>query len=509
MAGAMRLAVVLVVAQLALTSGLKVQEFDDSRQYDTSDFLSRTPENFVGLSMLELESHEDTPTPPFSVCKFLLETAASKVAKGDTWPTIAGHIGSVRESLPEHVRSACDAFIKHNSEDIISLLQIDDLASEIDAVASEAENQQSSKDAPALDEPVTAENAQDAFKKFWEEKGQYCGACLTMTKKIQKWLSLNCTQQLIADRVMRMCFTMTGNIRDQCEGSSTWIKDFVLKHLFSKLPLPNHCAYIGLCEKTMVVRSLQNPVVMGDRQNALIQDIEGVDGNLLQEGDTVLQRPHDTPTTAPEITFDLSDGGVAYRDVERSTGDRLPKVFVDGPDASTTSLLETESSDIFDVSNPNDPHVHLNAQSADQVNVPIMHHSLKENLGMSINKASYGFQGNHLPIETKYLKGCAACQFTVGGLFEFMSNPRTMRSILPAVKESCKNCNSPQEIVKCEAFVEEHGVAFYQDVIRQGLPSKWCPRLELCEIQYFHPSPFVLSENYKRVEDTLKTISDF
>jgi hypothetical protein len=57
----------------------------------------------------------------------------------------------------------------------------------------------------------------------------------------------------------------------QCEASRTWIKDFVIKQLFSKFPLPNHCAYIGLCEKTMVVRALMNPMTMSETQNALIQ----------------------------------------------------------------------------------------------------------------------------------------------------------------------------------------------------------------------------------------------
>jgi hypothetical protein len=338
-----------------------------------------------------------------------------------------------------------------------------------------------------------------------------------MTKKIQKWLSLNCTQTVIADRVVRMCGTMPGPLREQCEGSRVWIQEFVIKQVFSKLPLPNHCAYIGLCEKTMVIRALQNPVSMSDRQNALIQDVEGVQPNLIQEGDVVLQRPHDTPTTAPEITFDLSDGGVSYRDVEKSSGARLPKVYIDGSRApveqeSFASLLQTGESSpgVFDLSNPDDPHVLLHAQDEKSVNVPIMHYNLKQNSGMSINKQSFGLQaGNHLPIETKYLKGCSACQFAIGALFEFMSNPRTIRTVLPAVKQACANCNNPEEIQKCQDFVETHGVAFYQDVIRQGMPSKWCPRIELCEIQYFHPSPFVLSETYSKVKDSIKQINDF
>jgi len=67
------------------------------------------------------------------------------------------------------------------------------------------------------------------------------------------------------------------------------------------------------------------------------------------------------------------------------------------------------------------------------------------------------------------------------------------------VKQACNNCNSPDEVQKCQDFVEMHGVAFYQDVLRQGMPSKWCPRLELCEMQYFLPSPFVLSDNYNKI----------
>lgn len=504
--------VVLFLAQLAASWGLKVQHFDESMDF-SSNF--RVPDDFQAVSLIQLEVHEDTPTPPFSVCKFLLEAAAPRVSKGDKWADVAKHIADVRGSLPEHVRSACDAFIKNNRDDIVSLLQIDDLEDALAAVADEADAQDNSVTGAASVAAVSkAANQQELFKKFWEEKGKFCGACLTLTKKIQKWLSLNCTQTVIADRVIRMCDTMSGSLRDQCTSSHVWIKEYVLKHLFAKLPLPNHCAYIGLCEKTMVVRALANPVVMSDRQNALIQDIEGVDPNLEQEGESVFQRAHDTPTTAPEITFDLSDGGVSYRDVDKSTGAKLPKVFIDGThaDDSIAALLETgasvSGSGIFDLSNPTDPHVQLNAQNANDVNVPIMHDNLNQNSGVTVEK-KHLLQGNHLPIETKFLKGCAACQFTVGGLFEFMSNPRTIRTILPAIKEACKNCNSPDEVSKCEEFVEVHGVAFYQDVIRQGMPSKWCPRLELCEIQYFYPSPFVLTDTYHKVEDKLKQVSDF
>lgn len=474
------------------------------------------PDDFQAVSFIQLEEHENTPTPPFSVCKFLLESAAPRVSKSDKWADIAKHIAEVRESLPEHVRSACDAFIKNNRDDIISLLQIDDLEAELAAVADDVEaSEQTVSTTTSTTTNTAASNAvnqQEMFRKFWEEKGKFCGACLTLTKKIQKWLSLNCTQTVIADRIVRMCDTMSGSLRDQCTGSHVWIKEYILKHLFSKIPLPNHCAYIGLCEKTMVVRALANPVVMSDRQNALIQDIEGVDPNLEQEGESVLQRAHDTPTTAPEITFDLSDGGVSYRDVDKSTGAKLPKVFIDGThgDDSVAALIQTDASvgGIFDVSNPNDPQVQLNAQNANDVNVPIMHYSLKQNSGVSAEK-KHVLQANHLPIESKYLKGCAACQFTIGGLYEFLSNPRTIRTILPAVKEACKNCNSPEEVAKCQEFVEVHGVSFYTDVVSQGSPSKWCPKLELCEIQYHMPSPFVLTDTYHKIEDKIKQVSDF
>jgi len=494
---------------------LKVQNFDDTMFFDLSDAKLRVPDDFRPLALLELETHEHTEAPQFSVCKYLLETAAPKINKEHSWNDIAKHIAAIRETLPEHVRSACDAFIKHNKDDIVSFLQTGDIAADLVAVAAETET----NDSPAQPGQTTDNTAADAsqqelFKKFWEEKGKFCGACLTMTKKLQKWLNLNCTQAVITERLMRMCSTMPEPMKSQCEGSEIWIKEFVLKQLFKKISLPNHCAYIGLCEKTMVIRALQNPMVMSDHQNSLIQDIEGANPNLFQEGETVLQQPHDTPTTAPEITFDLSQGGVSYRDVDRSTGARLPKVFIDGsraPSDALPSFLETESQSqgIFDLSNPQDPHVTINAQDEDLVHVPIMHQSLNANLKMPIDKKNYGLQGNHLPIETKFLKGCAACQFAVGGIFEFMSNPRTIRTLLPAVKQACNNCNNPEEVQKCQDFIEVHGVAFYQDVLRQGIPSKWCPRIELCEIQYFHPSPFVLSDTYNKVQDQMKQVSDF
>jgi len=472
--------------------------------------------------MIELEAHENGPTPPFSVCKFLLEQAAVKVSKDDKWEHIAQHLADVRDTLPEHVRTACDAFIKHNRDDIISMLQFDnDLESQLASVANHAESQSKSVTAGSTQKASTPspDDQQEIFRKFWEEKGKFCGACLTLTKKIQKWLSLNCTQTMIADRVVRMCQTMTGSLRDQCMQSGVWIKEFVLKNLFAKLPLPNHCAYIGLCEKTMVIRALANPVQMSKQQNSLIQAIEGVNPNLEQEGEMVFQEAHDTPTTDPEITFDLSSGGVSYRDVDKSTGAKLPKVYIDGThsDDSFATLLETGSTQAFlgatntviDRSDPKNPMANINAQDDRKINVPLMHDTLtKANSGSNLDTNSFNLQGNHLPIENKYLKGCAACQFTIGALFEFMSNPRTIRTILPAVKNACSACNSPDEVQKCQDL-ETQGVAFYQDVIRQGMPSKWCPRLELCEIQYFYPSPFVLSDSYHAIEDQLKQVSDF
>lgn len=103
-------------------------------------------------------------------------------------------------------------------------------------------------------------------------------------------------------------------------------------------------------------------------------------------------------------------------------------------------------------------------------------------------------------IPTSYLKGCGACQFTLGALYEFLSNSRTVRALLPAIKKSCRSCNSAEEITKCESLVENHGVSFYQDVLRQASPQVWCPRLELCEINYFIPSPHVLPDTYNDVK---------
>jgi hypothetical protein len=285
-----------------------------------------------------------------------------------------------------------------------------------------------------------------------------------------------------------------------------------------KFPLPNHCAYIGLCEKTMVIRALQNPVEMASKQNALLQAMEG-SSNLVQEGELVLQKAFDTPNTAPEITFDLSAGDVSYRDVDKSTGEGLPKIFMDGTTRPASplrndafvSLLQTESAsqDIFDTTNPDDPQVTLNAQNARDVNVPVMHADLKQTIPHRINPKNYGLQANSLPQDIKSVKACAACQFAIGSLFEFLSNPRTIRTILPQVKKACGNCNNAEEVSKCEEFVENHGVSFYQDVVKQATPSKWCPKIKLCEMQYFIPAPTVLNDNYARIKDQITQVSDF
>eukprot|EP00298_Acanthocystis_sp_HF-20_P011348 c19348_g2_i1.p1 GENE.c19348_g2_i1~~c19348_g2_i1.p1 ORF type:complete len:517 (+),score=178.59 c19348_g2_i1:34-1551(+) len=494
----------VVLGFISCTMSLTIEE------YDKTSIMFENSEEFQPLSMLQLEEHESTETPPFSVCKFLLESAAESVKKGETWPAIAKHIAKVRESLPEHVRSACDSFLKHNREDIVSLLQVsttdDALTAALEQVASKAVEQQqasSLSSTPAQSTANSASSQQEMFKKFWQQKGQYCGACLTMTKKIQKWLNMNCTQAVIVDRIMRMCRTMPTNLAKECDSNRVWIAEFVLKQLLKKFPLANHCAYIGLCEKTMVIRALQNPMVNAATQNALIEKLEGT-GSMVQENELVFQEAHAAPNTAPEITFDLGSGGVSYQDVDKSVGEDLPKVFMDG---TKSAFLETEGS-IFDLSNPNDPRVVVNAQDDNKVNVPIMHADLAAN-GKTQASKTYAFQENHLPIAQTWLKGCAACQFTIGALYEFLSNPRTIRTILPVIKKSCENCNNADEVVKCQDFVENQGVAFYQDVIRQGQPSKWCPRLELCEIQYFYPSPHVLADTYQQVKDKITGVQDF
>eukprot|EP00300_Choanocystis_sp_HF-7_P041102 c7735_g1_i1.p1 GENE.c7735_g1_i1~~c7735_g1_i1.p1 ORF type:complete len:509 (+),score=133.32 c7735_g1_i1:39-1565(+) len=496
-----------VLSSVSLTLG------EEAPEYVMVGFDSEEVE-LQPLAMIELEEHEDTPTPPFSVCKYLLEESAKKVSAKDQWSQIAKHIASVREALPEHVRTACDSFIKHNKDDIISLLQVsvsnDELTAALTKVASEQDALETSA-APAqttgeISADASQTDQQAAFKNFWEQKGQYCGACLTLTKKIQKWLSLNCTQAVLADRVMRMCGTMPADIKQQCIANRLWIEEFVIKQLLNKMPLPNHCAYIGLCEKTMVIRALQNPMVSSSHQNALLEQAEG-SGRLIQENELVLQVPHDTVNTIPEVTFDLSGGAVSYNDLPLGSGQDLPKIYVDGT-REAISALETESKQ-FDLSNPSDPQFTVHGQDAKHVNVPIMHADIKANKPFSPVQNTYNFQENKLPIEMQFLKGCAACQFAIGAMFEFLNNPRTIRTLLPSVKHACHSCNNPDEVLKCENLVEMHGVSFYRDVVRQATAQKWCPRLELCEIQYFIPSPHVLSDHYARIKDTLTKVSDF
>jgi len=401
----------------------------------------------------------------------------------------------------------------------MSLIQLSvEAPSMIESIAELAQVSAEARQAPAPAAPATTTQGSDddqgeMFRQFWEAKGQYCGACLTLTKKIQKWLSLNCTQDVVSERIMRMCQTMPPDLRTQCTQNQIWVRNFVVNQLLLKFPLPNHCAYIGLCEKTMVIRSLQNPATQVDEQSALIQDFAGAEPNLVQEHELVLQRPHETVTTAPEITFDLDDGGVSYRDVDRSLGAGLPKVYMDGSRGASESpsFLEVQSEQapsIFDLKNPSEPRVGIYAQDSSKVDVSSMHASLVNDGRVQVAK-NYQFLGRALPISDTYLKGCAGCQFTIGALFEFMSDPRTARTVLPAVKKACDNCNNAVEVEKCKEFVENHGVAFYQDVVRQGSPTKWCPRLGLCEIQYFYPSPHVLPDTYGRVREEIVAVSDF
>jgi len=332
-----------------------------------------------------------------------------------------------------------------------------------------------------------------------------------------------------------------------------------LQKVSKKFPLSNHCAYIGLCEKTAVIMSLQNPLVRSENQNELMEELEGKTGKR-QEGESVLSEAYKTPTSVPEITFDLGQGGgVEYADVPKQQGVGLPSFYIDGTDAPkfpdplamlqlelstqvnasidealtpdpltmyTQSLVELEESARpatgnfagFDMTGDKamDPEVQLHGQKADSVSVPLMHAKLTmdehgHNIGnvknkdfMLLKEAIPNDSGEYDPLQTtiptSYLKGCGACQFTMGALYEFLSNSRTVRALLPAVKKSCQSCNSAEEITKCEELVENHGVAFYQDVLRQSSPMVWCPRLELCEINYFIPSPHVLPETYMSVK---------
>jgi hypothetical protein len=535
-----------------------------------------TTDGFVDLAMIELEAHEDAYKPSFSVCKYLLETTKDRLGEGDhSWSHVAKHIADVRSTLPPHVRTDCDHFVKHNKEDIMTnFLQIgvstqgsneDDVAkiAAKQAQQEQAVAEQKEKEAEAASSNQgggsSTESASEQAARYWEEKGQYCGACLTMTKKLSKWMQMACTQSVVVDRLMRMCGTMPPELADMCKSQKLWIAEYIIQKIAEQFPLPNHCAYIGLCEKTAVIMSLQNPLIRADNQNELMEELEGTNGKR-QEGESVLAKAYKTPNSVPEITFDVNGGGVQYADVSKSQGVGLPSFYIDGNDAPrmpdplalielavnasepvikslipslaeaqdplskyTTSLLEVESTTSgfggFDTTNPDDPEVQLHAQNAKDVSVPIMHAHLKKNHGHTIADVEDKTQFNMLKdfqleslkttIPKEYLKGCGACQFTIGAMYEFLANARTIRALLPAVKKACSSCNSAEEIAKCEALVETHGVAFYQDVLRQASPYKWCPRLDLCEINYFIPSPHVLPDTYASVKEQVTKVSDF
>merc|ERR1712226_481099 len=569
-------------------------------------------DEFVDLSMIELEAHEEAYKPSFSVCKYLLEETKERLGDGDrSWPHVAHHIAHVRSTLPERVRTDCDHFIKHNKEDIMTNflqlgmetakdVRLEEHAPEpkqkkkipsvwammeeqsLAQAQAQATAQQSASDGESSGSGTGAGVATDATTgggasasesaaQYWEEKGQYCGACLTMTKKLSKWMQMACTQSVVVDRLMRMCGTMPPELADMCKSQKLWIAEYIIQKIAEQFPLPNHCAYIGLCEKTAVIMSLQNPLVRADTQDVLLEEMENADktkkvwdSSSLQEGEQVLSKAYKTPTSVPEITFNLDQGSVAYDAVSKAQGVGLPSFYIDGTDAPKMadplqSLLELDSKSVpasliptvapmetandelsrytisvletasqvrsrtpifggFDTTGDKqmDPEVQLHAQNQDDVNVPIMHNTLKNNehahtIGNVDNKDFFMLKeaipddtGNYpnlkTSIPTAYLEGCGACQFTMGAMYEFLSNARTVRALLPAIKKSCSSCNSAEEITKCEALVENHGVAFYQDVLREASPFKWCPRLELCEINYFIPSPHVLPDTYLSIK---------
>merc|ERR1712226_567786 len=477
-------------------------------------------DEFVDLSMIELEAHEEAYKPSFSVCKYLLEETKERLGNGDrSWPHVAHHIAHVRSTLPEHVRTDCDHFIKHNKEDIMTnFLQIgmettrdvrldenapepkqkkkipsvwammeEQTLAQAQATAKQAtdttsdgtdSNSGSSNSGTSAESGTGAgggQSASEAAARYWEEKGQYCGACLTMTKKLLKWMQMACTQSVVVDRLMRMCGTMPPALGDICRANKMWIAEYVVQKVAQKFPLPNHCAYIGLCEKTAVIMSLQTPLVRADTQDVLLEEMENANDELSRYTISVLETASQVRSRTPIF------GGFD------TTGDKQM-----------------------------DPEVQLHAQNQDDVNVPIMHNTLKNNehahtIGNVDNKDFFMLKeaipddtGNYpnlkTSIPTAYLEGCGACQFTMGAMYEFLSNARTVRALLPAIKKSCSSCNSAEEITKCEALVENHGVAFYQDVLRQASPYKWCPRLELCEINYFIPSPHVLPDTYLSIK---------
>merc|ERR1712226_703232 len=506
-------------------------------------------DDFVDLSMIELEAHEEAYKPSFSVCKYLLEETKSRLgdAEDRSWPHVAHHIAHVRSTLPEHVRTDCDHFIKHNKEDIMTnFLQIgmettrdvrldenapepkqkkkipsvwammeEQTLAQAQATAKQAtdttsdgtdSNSGSSNSGTSAESGTGAgggQSASEAAARYWEEKGQYCGACLTMTKKLLKWMQMACTQSVVVDRLMRMCGTMPPELADMCKSQKLWIAEYVVQKVAQKFPLPNHCAYIGLCEKTAVIMSLQNPLVRADTQDVLLEEMENADKTKkvwdslsLQEGEQVLSKAYKTPTSVPEITFNLDQGSVAYDAVSKAQGVGLPSFYIDGTDAPKMadplqSLLELDSKSVpasliptvapmetandelsrytisvletasqvrsrtpifggFDTTGDKqmDPEVQLHAQNQDDVNVPIMHNTLKNNehahtIGNVDNKDFFMLKeaipddtGNYpnlkTSIPTAYLEGCGACQFTMGAMYEFLSNARTVRALLPA-----------------------------------------------------------------------------
>jgi len=541
-------------------------------------------EEFVELAMIELEEHEQAFTPSFSVCKYLLEETKGRLGEGDTsWPHVAKHIADVRSTLPAHIRTDCDAFIKHNKKDIMTnflqigvetqkiptvyeMMEEQELAQAQAMATADAEDESgggSDANAPPSEQGGGGASASEQAAAYWEEKGQYCGACLTMTKKLLKWMQMACTQSVVVDRLMRMCGTMPPGLAEICTANKMWIAEYVIQKVANKFPLPNHCAYIGLCQKTAVITSLQNPLQLADNQDSLLQEMESAsqpkgvwDSVGRQEGDSVLSKAYTTPQAVPEITFDLGGGGATYGEATKAQGVGLPSFYIDGTEAPklddpinllefgsatragasvttpsikaslaetydalsqyTVSLLET-SAPFFagiDASGEasEDPQMNMHAQTADKVNIPIMHHTLRKNkhshsIGNVADKNFFMLKeaipnniGEYGPLKTTiptaYLEGCGACQFTMGAMYEFLSSTRTVRALLPAIKKSCSSCNDAEEIGKCEALVENHGVAFYQDVLRQASGFKWCPMLELCEINYFIPSPHVLPDTY-------------
>jgi hypothetical protein len=303
-------------------------------------------DEFVDLSMIELEAHEEAYKPSFSVCKYLLEETKERLGDGDrSWPHVAHHIAHVRSTLPEHVRTDCDHFIKHNKEDIMTnflqlgmetakdvrleehapepkqkkkipsvwaMMEEQSLAqaqAQVQATAQQAgsdgESSGSGTDAGVATTGGGA-SASESAAQYWEEKGQYCGACLTMTKKLLKWMQMACTQSVVVDRLMRMCGTMPPALGDICRANKMWIAEYVVQKVAQKFPLPNHCAYIGLCEKTAVIMSLQNPLVRADNQGVLLEEMENADktkkvwdSSSLQEGEQVLSKAYKTPTSVP------------------------------------------------------------------------------------------------------------------------------------------------------------------------------------------------------------------